>query len=147
MEGSESSDRAAGDGPDVLRETRRTRANLGEEQLARLDAEVESVLSLLGRRHTLAIMHEFALEGGPWRFSELEERVDVPPHTLSERLSALTEAGLLERHSYDEVPPRVEYTWTQAGRDLSPAFHELYEWVVENRDVFGEGKERLEDEE
>lgn len=141
MDGSESPEGSSEDTPDVLRETRRTRADLDEDQLARLDAEVESVLSLLGRRHTLAIMHEFALEGGPWRFTELEERVDVPPHTLSERLSALTDSGLLERHSYDEVPPRVEYTWTQAGRDLAPAFHELYEWVVENRDVFEEAEE------
>lgn len=138
MDASESSDTIANGGPDVLQETRRTRADLDDDQLTRLDAEVESVLSLLGRRHTLAIMHEFALEGGPWRFSELEERVDVPPHTLSQRLSALIDAGLLERHSYDEVPPRVEYTWTQEGRDLSPAFHELYEWIVENRDVFEE---------
>jgi DNA-binding HxlR family transcriptional regulator len=141
MDESESPEDPGDDSPDVLRETQQTRAGLDAEQLERLDAEVESVLSLLGRRHTLAIMHEFALEGGPWRFTELEERVDVPPHTLSERLSALTEAGLLERHSYDEVPPRVEYTWTQAGRDLSPVFHELYEWVVENRDVFDEPEE------
>jgi DNA-binding HxlR family transcriptional regulator len=141
MDGPESPDDPGEDGPDVLRETQRTRADLDEDELDRLDAEVESVLSLLGRRHTLAIMHQFALEGGPWRFTELEERVDVPPHTLSERLSALTEADLLERHSYDEVPPRVEYTWTQAGRDLSPAFHEFYEWVVENRDVFEEPEE------
>lgn len=135
MDGRESPEDPGGDSPEVLRETQRTRADLDEAQLERLDAEVESVLSLLGRRHTLAIMHEFALEGGPWRFTELEERVDIPPHTLSERLSALTEADLLERHSYDEIPPRVEYTWTQAGRDLSPAFQELYDWVVENRAV------------
>lgn len=124
--------REGGGSPPPLRRTRATRAREDDAAIAELDDRVEELLDLLGKAHALAILRLFALEGGPWRFSELEERLDASPHTLSERLSELTEAGLIERRSYDEIPPRVEYTWTPPARDLSPAFHFLYDWALEN---------------
>jgi DNA-binding HxlR family transcriptional regulator len=46
----------------------------------------------------------------------------VPPRaSLTARLRALEEAGLVERRRYSEHPPRDEYLLTQAGRDLGPA--------------------------
>jgi DNA-binding HxlR family transcriptional regulator len=65
----------------------------------------------------------------PWRFGELQDELDVSPNTLSNRLSELTEAGLLERRSYDEIPPRVEYVATTKARELSPIFGDLYRWA------------------
>ena len=51
---------------------------------------------------------------------------------LSERLSELTGAGLVER-SVDEGPPiAVSYTLTAAGRALLPALGELTTWASEN---------------
>lgn len=115
-----------------LRDVRAIRADAEDETVSMLDERVETLLELFGKAHTFSILRQFAVEGGPFRFSELEERVDASPHTLSTRLSELTEAGLLERHAYDEVPPRVEYTWTQSARDLSPAFRHVYDWAQKN---------------
>ena len=53
----------------------------------------------------------------------------MSPTTLSKRLSELTDAGLLTRRSYDEIPPRVEYEPTAAADDLAPVFIHLYEWA------------------
>jgi DNA-binding HxlR family transcriptional regulator len=88
-----------------------------------------NLFSLLGRSHTMAILfYVVRQEQRPWRFSELEETLGISPNTLSNRLSELVEAGLLERRSYDEIPPRVEYEATQRALDLASVFEELREW-------------------
>ncbi|MDY6764142.1 MAG: helix-turn-helix domain-containing protein [Halobacteria archaeon] len=93
------------------------------------DDAVAELLALLGRAHTLSILYVFARHGGPWRFGELQKRLGVPPNTLTARLTELVAAGLLERHSYDEIPPRVEYTGTESANALKPAFAQLYTWT------------------
>ena len=90
------------------------------------------LFGLLGRAHALAVLATFASADGPQRFSDLEEALEVTPSTLSARLSELTEAGLLERETFDEVPPRVEYEPTEAGRALFPAFGYLHAWASEH---------------
>jgi DNA-binding HxlR family transcriptional regulator len=60
----------------------------------------------------------------------------VSPTTLSRRLSNLEEFGIVERRSYDESPPRVEYSATRKGEALRPAFAVLSEWV--ESDAHGE---------
>ncbi|WP_340099889.1 helix-turn-helix domain-containing protein [Salinibaculum salinum] len=91
------------------------------------------LFSLLGRSHAMAILfYVVREEQRPWRFSELEETLGISPNTLSSRLEELVEGGLLERRSYDEIPPRVEYEATQRALDLDPIFRELYEWAKEH---------------
>ena len=52
------------------------------------------------------------------RFCELERSLEgISPRTLSLRLRSLEEQGVVERHTYPEVPPRVEYALTDKGRD------------------------------
>jgi DNA-binding HxlR family transcriptional regulator len=65
-------------------------------------------------------------------FSDLEAELDIAPNTLSTRLGELTEAGLLDREAYDEVPPRVEYTPTEKAESLFPAFARLHHWAIEH---------------
>src|ERR687883_1982353 len=55
------------------------------------------------------------------RFSELERSLEgISPRTLSLRLRALEEEGIVERRTFPEVPPRVEYALTDKGRALVP---------------------------
>ena len=89
------------------------------------------LFDLLGRAHTMSILFYLVRQDPrPWRFSELEDTLRVSPNTLSSRLEELVAEGLLERESYDEIPPRVEYTATQKARDLEPVFHELRHWAA-----------------
>ncbi|UHQ96032.1 MarR family transcriptional regulator [Natrinema halophilum] len=53
------------------------------------------MLDLLGKAHAMAILSAFAFADEPLRFSELEERLEVPANTLSERLKEIVAAGLL----------------------------------------------------
>ncbi len=63
------------------------------------------------------------------RFNELHDLLGMSSRTLSDKLKALKEAGLVERDVLDEQPVRVEYSLTQHGRDTvalaSPLFAHL----------------------
>ena len=64
---------------------------------------------------TLLLVRDLA--EGRSRFCELERSLSgISPRTLSLRLRALEEEGIVERHTFPEVPPRVEYALTEKGR-------------------------------
>ena len=68
---------------------------------------------------TLLLVRDLA--EGCSRFCELERSLaGISPRTLSLRLRALEEEGIVERQTYPEVPPRVEYSLTEKGRALLP---------------------------
>ena len=61
------------------------------------------------------------LLAGTRRFSEVRSWLaGISPKTLTERLRSLEQHGLVERASYAEIPPRVDYRLTPAGRTLEP---------------------------
>src|SRR3954454_17363661 len=67
-----------------------------------------------------------ALAEGSSRFCELERSLEgISPRTLSLRLRALEEEDVVERHTYPEVPPRVEYELTEKGRALLPLIEDI----------------------
>jgi DNA-binding HxlR family transcriptional regulator len=66
------------------------------------------------------------LSEGHSRFCELERSLaGISPRTLSLRLRALEEEGIVERHTFPEVPPRVEYALTDKGRALLPIIEDM----------------------
>jgi DNA-binding HxlR family transcriptional regulator len=68
---------------------------------------------------TLLLVRDLA--EGRSRFCELERSLSgISPRTLSLRLRALEVEGIVERHTYPEVPPRVEYALTAKGQALLP---------------------------
>src|ERR1700756_5817117 len=66
------------------------------------------------------------LSEGHSRFCELERSLaGISPRPLSLRLRALEEEGIVERHTYPEVPPRVEYALTAKGLALVPLVEDM----------------------
>jgi DNA-binding HxlR family transcriptional regulator len=60
------------------------------------------------------------------RFCELERSLrGISPRTLSLRLRALEEEGIVARETFPEVPPRVEYALTEKGRALVPLIEDM----------------------
>jgi hypothetical protein len=49
--------------------------------------------------------------------------------TLSIRLKELERGGILEKHRYNEIPPRVEYTLTTKGQELVESIVSLLQWM------------------
>lgn len=73
---------------------------------------------------TLLMIRDLA--DGSSRFCELERSLEgISPRTLSLRLRALEEEGIVERHTYPEVPPRVEYALTEKGQALVPLIEDM----------------------
>src|ERR1700735_5668340 len=76
---------------------------------------------------TLLVIRDLA--DGRSRFCELERSLQgISPRTLSLRLRALEEEGIVARQTYPEVPPRVEYALTEKGRALVPLIEDMRQY-------------------
>src|ERR1700751_2219412 len=90
---------------------------------------------------TLLVIRDLA--EGRSRFCELERSLHgISPRTLSLRLRALEEEGIVARQTYPEVPPRVEYALTDKGRALVPLIEDMrrygIEWLCGDEDAESE---------
>src|SRR3569832_2290276 len=65
---------------------------------------------------------------GMTRFDEFQKSLHIAPNILTRRLTALVDAGMLERRLYCERPPRFEYVLTRRGRDFRPVVIALQAW-------------------
>ena len=88
------------------------------------DCPVCACAEIISGKWTLLVIRDLA--DGSRRFCELERSlVGISPRTLSLRLRALEEQGVVERHTYPEDPPRVEYALTEKGRALVPLIESM----------------------
>ncbi len=94
------------------------------------DCPVCRTAEIVCGKWTLLVIRDLA--EGRARFCELERSLQgISPRTLSLRLRALEEEGIVERQTFPEVPPRVEYALTEKGRALIP--------IVESMRAYGSG--------
>jgi DNA-binding HxlR family transcriptional regulator len=85
---------------------------------------IASSARLLGDRWTLVILRDLA--DGPTRFSELESASGgISPRTLADRLRQMESQGLIDRESFREIPPRVQYSLTPKGLATLPVIEAL----------------------
>jgi DNA-binding HxlR family transcriptional regulator len=90
---------------------------------------------VISGKWTLLIIRDLA--DSSLRFCELERSLEgISPRTLSLRLRALEEQGIVSRRTYPEVPPRVEYELTDKGKALVPLIEDMRaygrRWLPEN---------------
>jgi DNA-binding HxlR family transcriptional regulator len=88
---------------------------------------------LICGKWTILIIRDLA--EGRSRFCELERSLaGISPRTLSLRLRALEDEGILVRKTFPEVPPRVEYSLTEKGHALLPLIEDMRaygrEWLA-----------------
>ena len=105
--------------------------------MKQLDAAAEAcpvcaTADLVCAKWTILVVRDLA--AGRSRFCELERSLaGISPRTLSLRLRALEHSGIIERRTYPEVPPRVEYELTEKGRALLPLIEDMrrygHEWL------------------
>ncbi|MBC7923979.1 MAG: helix-turn-helix transcriptional regulator [Ferruginibacter sp.] len=63
------------------------------------------------------------------RFGELKRQIPgITPKMLTQQLRELEGDGLIERKVFAQVPPRVEYTFTEYGETLQPLLHAMGAW-------------------
>ena len=88
---------------------------------------VDLTLSVIGGRWQGLIF--WNLREGPKRFNEIKRAlVTINDKMLSQSLKKLVENNVLRRKSYNTIPPKVEYSLTQAGKKLLPVFELMKDW-------------------
>ena len=87
---------------------------------------VAAALEVVGERWSLLIVRDVLL--GLRRFDQLQADLGVARNVLQSRLARLLEAGVLEKHRYQDRPERFEYRLTEKGLDLWPVIVSLLQW-------------------
>ena len=88
---------------------------------------VDLTLSVIGGRWQGLVI--YALRDNPKRYNEIKKTlVSINDKMLSQTLKKLVEQGILYRKSYQEIPPKVEYSLTETGEHLIPIFSQMEKW-------------------
>ena len=95
------------------------------------------LLNVLKGKWRLLIIED--LLTGDKQFGEIKESLKgISAKILTENLQFLLKSGVINRRSYPTFPPRVEYTLSDTGLKIKPILDTIYEWSIENYQVFQE---------
>ena len=96
---------------------------------------VATAVALIGGKWKLLILRN--LKARPWRFNEMQRDLDgISQKVLTDSLRQMIDDGLVYRHDFGEMPPKVEYGLTELGRRMLPiidalaAFGDYYKSVL-----------------
>ena len=94
---------------------------------------VETGLELLSGKWKPRILWKLR-QNGIMRFGELKKQLEgVTQKMLTQQLRQLEKDGLIMRKVYAQVPPKVEYSFTEFGKTLGPVLDAMADWGSENR--------------
>lgn len=97
------------------------------------DCPVRNILSRVGDKWSLLLMHQLLSRDVPMRFSELRKAIpDISPKVLTATLRNLEADGFLVRTVYAEVPPRTEYSLTPRAHSFMNACRPMVQWAMDN---------------
>jgi DNA-binding HxlR family transcriptional regulator len=103
-----------------------------------------SVLARLGDKWTILVMSILALEPArALRFSKIKNGIpDISQRMLTLTLRNLERDGLVIRHYFAEIPPRVEYELTPMGNTMLPALEGFTGWIRDNWRAIEQARQR-----
>ncbi len=85
---------------------------------------VELALDIIGGKYKMPIL--WRVKDKAWRYGELKKSIGKITHKmLTEQLRELEKDGLIHREVYPEIPPKVEYSITEKGKNAIPAIETL----------------------
>lgn len=95
-----------------------------------LMSETAKLRNLITKRGTLEILIPLCCTTNPVRHKQFRQTLKgFSTRTLSIRLKELEKSGILEKHRYNEIPPRVEYTLTAKGQELVESVISILQWM------------------
>lgn len=95
-----------------------------------LMSETAKLRKIITKRGTLEILIPLCCTTRPVRHKQFKDTLKgMSSRTLATRLKELEKSGVLERLSYNEIPPRVEYRLTSKGQELVESMISLLQWM------------------
>jgi DNA-binding HxlR family transcriptional regulator len=95
-----------------------------------LMSETSKLRKIITKRGTLEILIPLCCTTEPVRYKQFKQSLKgISSKTLAIRLKELEKSGVLERLSYNEIPPRVEYNLTSKGQELVESMIDLLQWM------------------
>jgi DNA-binding HxlR family transcriptional regulator len=92
--------------------------------------ETAKLRKLITKKGTLEILIPLCCTTSPVRYIKFRHTLKgFSSKTLAARLKELQRTGVLERKSYNETPPRVEYNLTDKGQELVESIINLLQWM------------------
>lgn len=97
------------------------------------DCPVRNILSRVGDKWSLLLMHQMILHQEPMRFSDIKKAIpDISQKVLTSTLRNLEADGFLVRKVFAEVPPHTEYTLTPRAHSFMAACRPMVDWAIDN---------------
>lgn len=97
------------------------------------DCPVRNILSRVGDKWSLLLMHHIMHHPEPMRFSDLRKAIpDISQKVLTSTLRNLEADGFIVRRVYAEVPPRTDYTLTPRAHSFMNACRPMLQWAIDN---------------
>ncbi|WP_282498128.1 winged helix-turn-helix transcriptional regulator [Pantoea stewartii] len=105
-----------------------------------VDSPPRRLMDLFSVKWSTMVLHAlFHWPSGRARTGELQRSLQgISKKMLFQTLKELEQRGLISRHVYDVVPPKVEYQLTALGRTFAEPVEQLYQWGLENQQVLDE---------
>ena len=89
---------------------------------------ITPLLLMLQGKWKNQVLYELCIKE-PVRFGELKRNlVGITNTMLTSTLRDLERDRLIKREQFNEIPPHVEYSFTEKGRDLMPVFYAIMNW-------------------
>ena len=100
--------------------------------MLRMNCAIDATMSVIEGRWKTVILCKL-YKNGPMRFNQLMKSIDgISPRILTKQLKELESDGIISRFSYQEIPPRVEYSITEKGMSLGPIMLAMADWGLQN---------------
>jgi len=97
-------------------------------ELCRTDSALGKIMGKWKPIVLLVLMSE-----GVMRFNELKRSIpEITQKMLTQQLRELENDQLVHREVYAQVPPKVEYSLTENGKELKPILSALHDWAVDH---------------
>jgi DNA-binding HxlR family transcriptional regulator len=91
---------------------------------------IRGIIDVVSKKWSICIISLLEKENS-LRYSEIKNKLDISPKSLSNALKELEREGLVKRYIRPEAPPRVEYSLSDKGFELKIRLMPLVEWMRE----------------
>jgi DNA-binding HxlR family transcriptional regulator len=94
---------------------------------------LEGVIDIISKKWALLIINEIG-NHKRIRYNDLMKEIQgISPKTLADTLKELAKYNLIKREAFNEIPPRVDYTLTEEGRELRDAIVPILRWSLKQK--------------